>query len=209
VLQLPGSVSLSQPNVPAPQLTAGQYDRRTPAPGTTSTRAWIPVDAPLTNGVGNRSADAYAQTLNQFGVGTNLRYAPRDGNTYCNIFVWDATRAMGGEIPHWVDGAGNATGVGQGRELDANGTNRWLHEHGAAHGWRRVDAAEAQQLANDGHPSVASWRNPSGIGHIGMVRPGELASQGPALAQAGSRNFNNENVADGFGNRTVEYWVHP
>jgi len=42
-----------------------------------------------------------------------------------------------------------------------------------------------------------------------MVRPGELASQGPALAQAGSRNFNNENVADGFGNRTVEYWVHP
>ena len=108
------------------------------------------------------------------------------------------TRAMGAEIPHWW----------QGRELNANATNDWLHQHGAAHGWRRVSAAEAQAYANQGKPAVASWKNPGGIGHIGMIRPGEITSGGPALAQAGSSNFNRGHVADGFGNRPVEYWVH-
>ena len=63
-------------------------------------------------------------------------------------------------------------------------------------------------MANQGNPAIASWRNPSGIGHIGVVRPGEVTSRGPALAQAGGRNFNDGHVMDGFGNRQVEYWVH-
>jgi predicted chitinase/nucleoid-associated protein YgaU len=178
------------------------------APGTTDTRAWIPVDAPVKGDPSARSAEAYNAVIDQFSVDNNPRYARRDGNTYCNIFAWDVTKAMGAEIPHWVDGAGNPTGVGQGRELDANGGHRWLEQHGPAHGWREVSAQEAQALANQGHPTVASWNNPGGIGHIAVVRPGEDNGRGPAIAQAGASNFNNGHVRDSFGNAPVKYFVN-
>lgn len=215
-LRLPGGSSSSpapsQPSAPvdAPQVDPGRYDGRTPAPGTTNTKAWIPVDAPLQNRPGDRSASQYADVLDQFAVGNNPRYAKRNGNTYCNIFVWDATRAMGAEIPHWVDGNGNPAKVGASGawEMNANATNRWLHNHGPRHGWRQVSAEEAQRLANQGHPTVASWNNPGGIGHIAMVRPGELTAGGPTIAQAGSSNFNSGTVRQGFGSAQPQYFVH-
>ncbi len=189
------STPVPPPNNPNETL---HYDGSRPAPGVTRTDAWNPVNAPIQSTPGNRSVTRYNDVINQFAVGVNPRYARRDGNTYCNIFVWDVTKAMGAEIPHWW----------QGRELNANATNDWLHQNGAAHGWRKVSAAEAQAYANQGKPAVASWKNPGGIGHIGMVRPGEITAGGPALAQAGASNFNRGHVADGFGNRPVEYWVH-
>jgi LysM repeat protein len=193
-----------------PAIQPGRYDGRTPAAGTTSQRAWVPVDAPLQNAPGNRDPNTYAQVLNQFAVGDNPRYARRDGNTYCNIYAWDATRAMGAEIPHWVDRNGRPAAVGASgaHELDANGLNSWLNNHGGSNGWRKVSASEAQDAANLGQPSVASWRNPGGIGHVAMVRPGEVTSRGPAIAQAGGSNFNSGHVADGFGSRQPEYWIH-
>ncbi|HYI00066.1 peptidoglycan-binding protein [Hyalangium sp.] len=191
-----------------PSAASGQFDGTRAAPGTTNTNAWIPVDAPLQGSPSDRNAATYADVIDQFGVGSNPRYQPRDGNTYCNIFAWDVTKAMGAEIPHWVDGAGNPTGVGQGRELDANGGHLWLQNQGPAHGWREVSAEEAQQMANQGHPTVASWHNPGGIGHIGVVRPGEINERGPALAQAGARNFNDGHVKDSFGNANVKYFVN-
>ena len=186
--------------VPAPSSDrhVPDFDGSRPAPGTTNTRAWEPVNAPVKSTPNDRSRGRYDDVLNQFAVGVNLRYARRDGNTYCNIYVWDATKAMGAEIPHWVNG----------RELDANGANSWLRSQGAAHGWRQATASEAQAAANRGQPSVASWNNPGGIGHIAMVRPGELTSDGPASAQAGGVNFNNRHIANGFGSRQPGYWVH-
>jgi putative chitinase len=181
-----------------------------PAAGTTNTNAWIPVDAPVRGDPSNRNAGNYGQVIDQFSVNNNPRYQPRGGNTYCNIFAWDVTRAMGAEIPHWVDGNGNPAGVGApgARELDANGGHRWLEQHGPRHGWREVSAQEAQALANQGHPTVASWNNPGGIGHIAVVRPGEMTDRGPAIAQAGASNFNNGHVRDSFGNRPVQYFVN-
>ena len=70
---------------------------------------------------GNRSAANYNAVLDQFSVGNNPRYARRNGNTYCNIFVWDATRAMGAEIPHWVDQQGRPAEVGAREAL-----GRWM-----------------------------------------------------------------------------------
>jgi peptidoglycan hydrolase-like protein with peptidoglycan-binding domain len=188
--------------------TTLHYDGSKPAPGTTRTDAWNPVNAPIQGVSGNRSVTRYNDVINQFAVGVNPRYAPRGGNTYCNIFVWDVTRAMGAEIPHWVDGNGNRVGVGKGRELSANGVCSWLSNHGARHGWRKVSAAEAQAAANQGKPVVSSWLNQGGIGHVGIVRPGEITSRGPAAAQAGGTNFNRGHVADGYGSRPVSYWVH-
>lgn len=196
----------------APSSTApasgGEYDGTTPAPGTTNTDAWLPVDAPLRGDPSRRNAETYSDVIDQFAVENNPRYAQRGGNTYCNIFASDVTRAMGAEIPHWVDNAGNPSEPYNGHELDANGTNAWLNQHGAEHGWREVSAEEAQRLANQGHPAVASWNNPGDIGHIAVVRPGEITSAGPAIAQAGATNTNDAHVRDTFGGADVQYFVN-
>jgi hypothetical protein len=58
---------------------------------------------------------------------------------------------------------------------------------------------------------VVIWRNPGGIGHIGVIRPGEVTSNGPALAQAGAHNVDNGHVHDSTtfgGNREVEYYAN-
>ena len=163
-----------------------------------NTRAWEPVNAPLTSRAGSRSRALYDAVLDQFDVGRNPRYARRDGNTYCNIFAWDATRAMGAEVPHWVSG----------HELDANSLHRWLGNEGGRTGWRRVNAQEAQAQANLGRPTLATWYNPGGIGHVAMVRPGAVTPEGPTIAQAGRRNFNHGQLQQGFGHRPAVFWAH-
>ncbi|MGQ9896466.1 MAG: peptidoglycan-binding protein, partial [Acidobacteriota bacterium] len=201
------------------RLTAGLiYDGTRPAPGTTNTNAARPIDAPLKGDPNHRTAETYNNVINQFAVAHNPRYAIRDSSgdgikdTFCNIFVWDVTRAMGAEIPHWVDRrTGQPTTVynySQSRELDANATMDWLRQHGAQHGWRQVSAEEAQRLANEGHPTMVGWKNPNGIGHVAIVRPGNINERGPAIAQAGLTNVNYAHVRDTFGRAPVEYWVN-
>lgn len=192
---------------------AVSYDGKHPAPGTTNQDAWIPVKPALLNGPGERSAGAYSNVLNQFAVEHNPRYAQRGGNTYCNIFVWDASLAMGAELPHWVDAGGNPVAVGRGGELNANGVYDWLQSHGGRFGWREVSGEEAQALASQGMPAVAAWHSGSGApGHVAMIRPGEFSpTQGPAIAQAGGTNYNETTAAVGFGSArlpAVRYWVH-
>jgi len=62
---------------------------------------WEPVDAPFRNRRNKRSPINYLKVVNQFAVEDNRRYEG-GGKTYCNIFVWDVTRAMGVEIPHYI-----------------------------------------------------------------------------------------------------------
>lgn len=206
----PASFSIDRP-VPGPVLAPGQYDGRTPAPETTSTRASALVHPPLTNSAPEgRDPNTYAQVINQFAVGDNPRYARRNGNTYCNIYAWDVTRAMGAELPHWRRHDGTpAQPFEQGAyEMNANGTARWLNQHGERYGWRQVSAEEAQAHANRGAPAVAIRENPGGIGHVAVVRPGEMTDRGPCIAQAGGRNFNEGNVRDVWRRSAPQYWVH-
>jgi len=201
--------SSTAPTSGTPSSSGVTYDGSTAAAGTTNVNAWVPVTAPEQGSPSARNAATYDNVINQFAVGSNPRYQPRDGNTYCNIFAWDVTKAMGAELPHWVDANGNPAAQGQGRELDANATNAWLNQHGAKSGWRKVSAEEAQAMANQGHPTVASWDNQGGIGHIAVVRPGEVTGNGPAIAQAGSECFNDGHVYDSFPRSAeVEYWVN-
>ena len=193
----------------APQTTPG-HDGSTPAAGTTLA-PWETITDPAAIGdPANRNPTAYDNVINQFAVESNPRYTQNQqgiGDTYCNIFASDVTRAMGAEIPHRVDAANNPVTTG-GTELDANMTNDWLNTDGARHGWREVSAEEAQRLANEGHPAVASWNNPGGIGHIAVVRPGEITDAGPAISQAGGENLNHAHVRDTFGDVQVQYFVN-
>ncbi len=192
---------------------------------------WVAITAPITNDKDHRTAYEYARVIDQFNVEESERYQPHPA-TYCNIFAWDVTRAMGAELPHWVlksDESRSATDQDgkptvsddQREELNVNATVAWLKKHGNDNGWRRVDARGAQQFAAEGRPAVAIWANPQGEhGHIAMIRPGTAPhetgglEEGVAVAQAGGKKVILEaaHLAEGFHDpdleKTVEYWYH-
>jgi hypothetical protein len=155
----------------------------------------------------------YAAALDALAVQTNPRYRPNQrgqGETYCNLFVADATAALGAPVPLY-----QAAPDGRRTWLDANAMHTWLATVGATQGWRTVSAAAAQRLANQGRPVVASWRNPAGAGHLAMVRPGPepLGAGGPCIAQAGGVNYAAIDLATGFGGgaarlAAVVYFAH-
>lgn len=155
-----------------------------------------------------RSAALTHILVRQFSVDRNVRYAKTtDGRTWCNIFVSDVTASMGCEIPHWVTAAGRPTTHtdkdNQARELTANQMQDWLLEMGAKFGWRQVPHGEAIQRADAGFPTVASWKNPKGPGHIAMVMPGGQ------IAQAGAVNFSLGQLEYGFGTgKEILFFTH-
>lgn len=177
-------------------------------PGVSETgSAVVPVSAgkpttpSIVNVEGERSPEALRAVIDQFDVVNSERYRPgRNNTTYCNIFVWDVTSALGCEIPHYVD---SLTGeprtypdITGAYELDANGVYDWLLDHGQEYGWREVTAEEAQNSANEGYPVVAamSKKSTNGVGHVQIVCPSEdgtyNSTLGPTVAQAGSTNTN-------------------
>ena len=151
-----------------------------------------------------RSGTLLHIVVRQFDVERHARYAPKDGKTWCNIFVSDVTSALGCPIPHWVTTAGRPsthTEAGA-RELTANQTQDWLRELGVKFGWRPAKADEAAERANGGFPTVATWKNPAGSGHIAVCIPG-------GIAQAGKENFNLGSLERGFGTgREILFFTH-
>ena len=139
----------------------------------------------------------YQLALDRLDVEHNPRYQPNrlgQGETYCNLFVADATASLGAPIPLYVlDEAGDKRWLGVEAMLD------WVRQHPDR--WRAFPAGEAQALANRGVPVVAVWSNPGSIGHMAMVRPGPeppLAG-GPRIAHAGAASANDTDAAAGFG----------
>lgn len=184
--------------------------------------SWKPVYPPITNAAGARSAANYRAVINQFDVENNRRYAVNklgNGDTYCNIFVWDVTRAMGAEIPYLVDAqtgeARSFSDTSGAYYMTANRMSDWLAKYGAQNGWKRVSAQEAQQYANQGHPAVAVWKNPNGHGHVQVVCPSADgtydAQKGVTIAQAGRKLYDYAYISQVYGKNTlkdVAYYVH-
>ena len=171
---------------------------------------WIPLDAPLKNEQGNRSPERYFAIINQFMVESNPRYKPRDGKTYCNIFVWDVTCAMNAEIPHWVNSTGvpcqpNSEGS---HRVNCNEMFKWLHAVGENYGWQNVDILKATESATKGLPTIAIHRNTSGNGHVAMLMPYCTIDSGLMFSQAGRRCFANGSFEDSFAGKSVEFWTH-
>ena len=145
-----------------------------------------------------RSASLYRQVIDQFNVENNPRYAVNKkgtGDTYCNIFLWDVTSAMGAEIPHYIDAKTSMPrtypNVSGARALNANGIHKWLMQHGKAHGWVQVTAEQAQAYANQGRPAVTAWKNADSRGHAQVVCPSNDGrynnARGVTIAQAGRK----------------------
>jgi hypothetical protein len=152
---------------------------------------WRPTTPIVTSDLSDRSPERYRSVINQFRVESAERYRPfRNGSTYCNIFVWDVTRAMGAEIPMYTDPATGAPrfypDIRGARSMGAIAMCDWLEKHGPAHGWREVDAETAQLHANEGRPAVTSAGS---LGHVQMVCPSRDGLfdpiRGVSIAQAG------------------------
>jgi uncharacterized protein YraI len=173
-------------------------------------RQWIPLNAPVQNMPGARSRDSYDQVIDEFGVDRNPRYQPHDGLTFCNIFVSDVTRAMNAQIPHRVSASGDPDDGG--RELTVAGMVDWLHGRGADFGWSQAASGQdAQTAANAGQPTVVI--TPAGVTfdeeHTAIIRPADFdPTNGPEMAQAGARCLRAVRLAQIFGSRPVEFWVH-
>ncbi|GAB3776617.1 WXG100 family type VII secretion target [Spirosoma horti] len=222
-IQNPNLIKIGQPiNIPSlvaqanTQSPAGPpilFDGIHPAPGTTVANQAKYSTPPLTNTELNRAPASYDQVINQFAVGNNPRHLKFQGNTFCNIFLWDVTRAMGAEIPHWVSAKDEiAIPFSEGaREITINAGVDWLQKHGPSHGWQLTTDKGAQDNANLGKPAVVVWKNPiiGGHGHTAVIRPGSLTVKGPIIAQAGGINFNMGHLKDGFGTKSsVKYYRH-
>ena len=167
---------------------------------------WQVLDGDIANKRGERSLLTYRDVLSQFHVEVNPRYAPRQGTTFCNIYVWDCTRALGCEVPHWVGPAGQAVPPGQGTETTANALLPWFIRRGPAEGWKEVYPQDALVHVQEGRPCVAQYTAPRGHGHIAMVLPGPNGSLN--VAQAGGKCLFDVPLKTGFGTCTPRFFIH-
>lgn len=168
---------------------------------------WEYVTAPLTNGSDNRSAQRLVAVIAQFDVEHNPRYQPvkekqPDGSfalrTFCKTLVWDVTRALGCEVPHWF----------RGKETTANDLEAWFAGSGRTQGWRQVLGDEAMRLAQQGLPTLPYRRSATGPGHIGIVVPAFPTDIGVQVAQAGAVCFSHGSLDRGFGRVPVKFFTH-
>ena len=160
---------------------------------------WKPLEPPMRGDSSRRSPQALLEITRQFHVAEALRYRPSPGITWCNIYLWDATKALGCEIPHFYSG----------KELTANATCDWLVVNGPLFGWYGVtDAVTAQAHASAGLPVVATWKNPKGHGHVAVCVPTPAGFSGVYVTQAGGTNFEEGPIARGFGKVPVTYFGH-
>jgi hypothetical protein len=143
----------------------------------------------------------------------HLRYKPRAGLTFCNIYAHDYCHLAGVYLPRvwWTQKAllgivaGQATAALIGNtveEMRANSLFRWLRDFGQQFGWRQTGSlTKLQQAANQGGVAlIIARRVQDGLsGHVTVVVPeggvltakrdsaGEVTA--PVQSQAGSSNF--------------------
>lgn len=186
-----------------------------------SARPGARVTPALTSDTSNRSSSLYRAVIDQFNVELNPRYQPNQrgyGDTYCNIFCWDVTSAMGAEVPYLTDrdtGEPLSEETGNAKRMNANSMCEWLNTYGSRYGWYEVTAEQAQALANQGKPVVTAKSNPTGHGHMQIVSPSEDGlydpERGVALAQAGGklRNYTYmRNLYSASYEAQVQYFAH-
>lgn len=152
-----------------------------------------------------------------------LRYQPRGGLTFCNIYAHDFCHLAGVYLPRvwWSAPAQQRLAAGEQvapligdtiAEVRANDLFRWLRDFGPSFGWRRTGTlGKLQAEANQGAIGliVARRKEDGRSGHIVVVVPeteteharrdaaGEVTA--PLQSQAGSTNFR-------YGTGTRNWW---
>jgi hypothetical protein len=161
---------------------------------------WKAVVAPVQSRAIKRSRGLLQQVLAQFAVGTNPRYeADSPSRPRAHVFVWDVSRAMGCEIPHFL-GA---------KELSLGQTVDWLRLEGPMNGWKRTDEDDAFARANAGQLVLVMPKDVKAKA-MGIVMPGRPTPSGDlplcgAMLQRGYKLTTQQLL----GVRQVELFWHP
>lgn len=153
----------------------------------------------------------------------HLRYQPRGGLTFCNIYAHDYCHLAGVFLPRvwWsspallklADGEEVTPLIGDTIfEVRANDLFRWLRDFGPQFGWRRTGTlTKLQNEVNQGALGVivARRKEDGRSGHIAMVVPETVEQQArrsaageisvPLQSQAGARNFR-------YGHGKANWW---
>ncbi len=160
---------------------------------------WIAVQAPLQSREGKRSRDLYENVIKQFGVTVNPRYGEdAPGKVRGHIFVWDVSRAMNCEIPHFV-GA---------KELTLAQTCDWLRHEGPMRGWKRCSGGDIIEAANSGRLVIALPREMR-TKHLAVVTPQPMPEDmSPRLTGICLRRDLNVHPREMFGAKPVDCFFH-
>jgi hypothetical protein len=160
---------------------------------------WKAVQAPLQSVPGRRSKKVYENVLRQFALLSNPRYGDdAPGKTRGHIFVWDVSRAMNCEIPHFV-GA---------KELTLAQTCDWLRHEGPMRGWKRVSDYEIYERANAGFLVVALPRE-ARTKQIAIVAPQEQPDDNsPRLDGICLQRGHGRHPREMFGAKPVDCFWH-
>jgi hypothetical protein len=124
-------------------------------------------------------------------------YTNSTTHTHCSAFAAAAAERLGVYLLHPPEHSS---------VLLANAQQDWLRTNGVSQGWYAVASPiKAQQLANEGRLVVVTCKNPrEGLpGHVAIVRPSvrseaEILAEGPAIIQAGARNYVSTTCKEGF-----------
>ncbi|MBE2251361.1 MAG: hypothetical protein IAE78_17605 [Myxococcus sp.] len=173
-------------------------DGSSPLPECVGRETWRALKAPFTSREGKRSKALYQQVFNQFALGNNDRYdEDGPGKPRGHIYVWDVSRAMGCEVPHFA-GA---------RELSLVQTIDWLKHEGPMRGWVRVNEADVVDIAERGMLVVAIPKEMR-VRHMAIVTPQEPGGR-PLLTGAGLVVGVNVECHELFGVTAIDYYYHP
>jgi len=126
------------------------YDGKHPAHGVTSPDTTRPLQPPAQSMAGRRSLRSTLNVMAQFAPGHNPRYLPDAKGSRAHVFVWDVSRAMGCEVPHFAHG----------QELSLGQTVDWLRAEGPSRGWRKLAVTAALQEVDRGALAVVIPRDP-------------------------------------------------
>ncbi len=175
------------------------FNGEDPAPEVTSRDIWKALTPPLQSREGRRDGDLYRRAIDQFGVGKNPRYAPdEDGKSRAHIFIWDLSRAMHAEVPHFV-------GI---KELSLAQTCDWIRYEGGGRGWLKCDLNRAFEAVAAGMPVLALPKELK-LKAVGVVRPDDRTPDGkPVLAAAGAVRGPRLTLKEALGVFAVEYYFH-
>lgn len=173
------------------------YDGVTPAKELTSRDVWKAVSAPVQSREGRRSSALYQQVIHQFAVGHNPRYQPDGSKPRGHIFVWDVTRAMNVEVPHFAGP----------REMTLSQTCDWLRTEGPMRGWFRTDLESALRAAAKGQPVLVMPKDVR-VSLLGVLNPGATGAAEVRVAAAAVKIGGQLTLQEAFGQFVVEYFFH-
>lgn len=195
---LPGTTN-TKTEMPAIVLPTQKFDGKTVPPELQARDLWKALQAPVVSIEGKRSKDLLLQCIHQFGFTVNPRYTEdAPGKLRGHIFVWDVSRAMSCEIPHFV-GA---------KELTLAQTVDWVRHEGPMRGWKRVTDSDIYDRAAEGKLVVALPRD-SRTKHIALVLPQDYPTDNaPRLSGICLRRDNFVHPREMFGQKLIDCFFH-